>query len=273
MNLGHIQKIGISEQENIEKLSSMNSGHLSALIEDGLYWANVSIETKLTKASMPVILKMCMGTVAEATDYTATSSLVRNSYSLKVSYLANKVALINGLVVKDFQITAAKGEMLAITMNCIAAKVTKSTEELSVSTNIDKPFSWLDCKATIGGNAHVLNSFNISGNWNITDDEGRGIEAVASGSRRLINNVIKHRFDVNGSYEAEVSDNLEFGYADERVDEAIVFTVERGTDNEHVFTLSKTRSNAKNYEATIENSKRIVSCDFEALDLGVTGDL
>jgi hypothetical protein len=42
---------------------------------------------------------------------------------------------------------------------------------------------------------YVLNNFNMSGNWNITDDEGRGIEAVAAGDRRLIQTVLKHRFE------------------------------------------------------------------------------
>ena len=273
LDFGHIQKIGISEQENPEKLSSLNSGHLAALFEDGLYWSNVSIETKATKASLPVLLKAMLGTTTEATDYAASSSLTLNSYSIKVSYLSTNVILINGFVVKDFSISAAKGESVSITLNGIARKITKSTETLTTTTNTDKYFSWLDCSATIAGNAHVLNNFTINGNWNVTDDEGRGIEAVAAGSRRLITTVLKHRFDVSGSYELEISANNELGYADERTDEAIVFTVSRGSDNEHIFTMSNTRSNQRNFDATIENSKKIVAYDFEALDVAVAGDM
>ena len=33
---GHVQKITINEEESTEKLSSLNSGHLSALFVDGL---------------------------------------------------------------------------------------------------------------------------------------------------------------------------------------------------------------------------------------------
>jgi hypothetical protein len=251
----------------------LNAGHLSAKFEDGLYWANVSIETRATKASLPVLIKACLGTVAEATDYTATSSTTLNSYSIKVSYLADKVLLINGFAVKDFSINAAKGESVSITLNGIARKVAKSTETIAPTTNTDNIFSWLDCKATIAGNAHVLNSFTINGNWNVSDDEGRGIEAVSAGERRLIRTVIKHKFDVSGSYDIEVSDNGEIGYADERTNEAIVFTISRGTDNEHVFTMSNTRSGTRDYDANIDNSKRMVGYNFEALDLGVTGDM
>lgn len=273
MDAGHIQKITIGEEESSEKLNSLNSGHLAAKFEDGLYWANVSIETKVTKASLPVLLKAALGDVAESTDYTATSDLALNSYSLKVSYLASSVLLINGLAVKDFSITAAKGETVIMTLNCIAMKVAPSVESLTVTTNTDTCFSWLDCEATVDGNAQVLNNFTINGNWNVTDDEGRGIEAVSTGERRLIRTVVKHRFDVSGNYEMEIDANGEIGYADERTDEAVVFTIARGTDNEHVFTMSNTRSFGRDYEASIDNTKRLVSYDFEALDVGVTGDM
>lgn len=271
---GHIQKITIGEEENLEKLSSLNSGHLAAKFEDGLYWANVSVETRVTKAALPKLLTACMGSYSDdGTDYTMATSLTLNSYSLKVSYLSDKVLLINGLAVKDFSIACSKGESMVITLNCIAMKVAKSTETISPSTNTDSIFSWLDCYATIAGNAHVLQNFTINGNWNVTDDEGRGIEQVSAVERRLIRTVIKHRFDCSGSYEIEISDNGEFGYADERSDEAIVFTASRGTDNAHVFTMSNTRSSGRDYEAGIDNTQRTVSYDFEALDLAVTGDL
>lgn len=274
LDWGHIQKITIGEEENLEKLSSLNSGHLAAKFEDGLYWANVSIETRVTKASIPVLLKAMMGTVSESTDYAASTSLTLNSYSLKVSYLSTtKCLLINGLAVKDWTISCAKGESMVFTLNCIAMKVAKSTEALSVSTNTDNIFSWLDCYATIAGNAHVLQNFTINGNWNITDDEGRGIETSTAGTRRTIRQVVKHRFDCSGNYEIELSDNGEMGYADDRSDEAIVFTASRGSDNEHVFTLSNTRSSKRDYEAGIDNTQRTVSYDFEALDLAVAGDL
>lgn len=274
VDFGHIQRITISEEENIEKLNSMNSGHTSAKFEDGLYFANVSIETRITKASVPVVLKAALGSVTDdATNYTASSSLDLVSHSFKVSYLASKTLNINGFVVKDGTISVAKGESVSLTLNGIAKLVTKTPETLTVTTNTDTIYSWLDCEATVGGNTHVLNNFSINFNWNITDDEGRGIETVVSGERRQIQTVLKHRFDVSGSYEIRVSDDAEIGYQDERTDEAIVFTFSRGTDNEHVITLSNTRSSNREYEANIENQERVTSYDFEALDFGVTGDL
>lgn len=220
---------------------------------------------------------MCFGGRTDAIDYTITSSNTTIiSYSIKVSLTdptTGDVALINGFTVKDFEINVAKGETVSVTMNGIAREVTKSTESISPTKNTDAIFKDLDTSITVAGNSHVLNTFTISGNWNVTDDEGRGIESVSAGDRRLIARVIKHGFDVSGSYEAEVSDNSEFGYTESRTDEAIVVTITRGTDNTHVFTMSNTRSFGRDLELTNENSKRIISYDYETLDCGVTGDL
>ena len=270
---GHIQKITVKEEENTEKMSALNSGHLSSAFEDGLYWANVTVETRVSKASLPVLLKYCLGGRADATDYTVTSTPASNSVSMKFFYQTTKIGLINGMVCKDFEITAAKGETVTMTLNCIAKKLSEATETLTVSTNVDAEFSWLDTSVTIGATAYVLNSFNISGNWNVTDDEGRGIESVAAGSRRLITCVLQHRLDLSGSYEAEVNDSQEFGYADERTDQAIVFTLNRATDNQHDFTMTKTRSFSRTSEMSTDNTKKVISYDYEAIDLSVVGDL
>lgn len=274
VDLGHVQKITIDEEENVEKMGSLNSGHLSAAFEDGLYWANVSIETKVSKASFPNLLKFVLGTYSDdATDYTITSSNSSNSLSLKANYLATNVLLINGLVCKDFELSAAKDETVTMTINCIAKKVSKSVETLTVTTNTDDKFSWLDLSATVGGNATVLNTFSLTGNWNVTDNEGRGIEAVGAGERRLIQCVLQHRLDLSGSYEAEMDDNLGIGYEDERSNEAIVVTLSRGSDNDHVFTMATTRSFGRNVDHNIDNTKKIVSYDYEALDVSIVGDL
>ena len=154
-------------------------------------------------------------------------------------------------------------------MNGISRKVTSTTASISPSANSDSIFKDLDSSVTVGGNSFVLNNLSITGNWNVTDDEGRGIESVSAGDRRLITCVLKHAFDVSGSYEADVDDNGEFGYTESRSDEAIVFTLARGTDNTHTFTLSNTRSGGRSMELTNDNSKRVISYDFEALDCGV----
>ena len=271
---GHIQKITVNEEENTEKMSSLNSGHLSAVFEDGLYWANVSIETQVSKAALPNLLKFCLGDYSDdATDYTVASSPDSNSMSLKFFYQTTKAGLINGLVCKDFEISASKGESVTITMNCIAKELSKTTETLSVSTNTDAKFMWLDASITIGGTAYVLNNFSLSGNWNVTDDEGRGIESVSAGDRRLITCVLQHRLDLSGSYESEVSDSQEFGYVEDRSDEAIVVTLSRGSDNDHVFTMSNTRSFARGMDMSTDNTKKVVSYDYEALDVSIVGDL
>jgi len=274
VDFGHIQKITISEEENMEKVASVNSGHLYALFEDGLYWANVSIDTLVSKASLPILLEACMGKKVETTDYTITTDPTNDdSYSIKVTYSTADIALINGFGIKDWEITAAKGDKVALTMNGIARKVSNVTEVIAPTTNTDELFKDLDASVTIGGNSFVLNSFSISSNWNVTDDEGRGIESVSAGDRRLITTIIRHRLDVSGSYEAEVSDSAEFGYTEERSDEAIIFTLNRGTDNEHTFTMTKTRSVSRSMDSTIENSKKVISYDYEAIDVGAVGDL
>lgn len=273
VDLGHIQKISLNEEENMEKMSSLNSGHLSAVFEDGLYWCNVSIETQVSKASLPNLLKFALGTRNDATDYTITSDPALVSMSLKFFYQTTKIGLVNGLAVKDWEISSAKGEMVTMTLNCIAKKLSKATETIVPATNTDAKFSFMDVSATIGGTAYVLNTINISGNWNVTDDEGRGIEAVGAGERRLLQTVLRHRLDISGSYESEVADTQEFGYVESRTNQAIVVTISRDTDNAHVFTLANTRSNKRSQEMSTDNKKKVISYDFEALDLGVTGDL
>ena len=273
LDWGHITAINITEEENSEKLSSINGGHTGQIFEDGLYWANVSISILATKASLPSILEACLGSRTDATDYTIASSLDELSYSIKASHTNTNIVTILGWSVKDFEISVARGEKFAVTMNGIARKVTGSAGSITSTANTDKVFTDLDCKVTVGGNATVLNNFSISGNWNVTDDEGRGIEAMASADRRLINCVVKHTLDISGSYEAEVDNDLEIGYTSERDDEAIVFTVSRGSANEHVFTMSNTRSSSRELGLNTDNTKRVMSYNYEALDLAVTGDL
>lgn len=272
---GHIQTFSVGEEENMEKIRGINSGHTASLFEDGLYWSPVSIKGYCTKASLPIILEFVLGTKTETTDYAIVSDNTKsNSYSFKVSYTADKIILVNGFTVKDFEITSAKGETVAYTINGIAKKSSVATEDISVTKITDAIFKDLDCKVSIGGTAtFVLNSFNISGNWNVTDDEGRGIEAVSAGERRLIQRVIKHGLDISGNYEAEVDNNAEFGYTETRTDKIILFTISRGSDNEHIFTLTNTRSGNRDIELTTDNTKRIVSYNYEALDVSVAGDL
>lgn len=274
VDFGHIQSVTLSEEENMTKERGINSGHTAALFEDGLYWVNTTIKTLVTKASLPALLELCMGKKVESTDYTITSdNEVSNSYSFKIKHTTTKIVLINGFDIKDFIIEGAKGETVSVTLNGISKKATTPTETLVVTKNTDAIFKDLDMTVTIGGNSFVLNNFTINGNWNVTDDEGRGIESVSAGERRLIQRVIKHGFDVSGSYEAEVDDNGEFGYTETRTDEEIIFTLARGTDNEHVFTMSNTRSGGRDMERNNDNTKVIVSYDYEALDVGVVGDL
>jgi hypothetical protein len=275
VDLGHIQKITVNEEENMEKMSSLNSGHLSAVFEDGLYWCNVSIETQVSKASLPNLLKFALGTRTDGTDYAIVSDPTLVSMSLKFFYQTTKCGLINGMAIKDFEISAAKGEMVSMTLNCIAKKLSKTTETIAPSTNTDAKFSFMDVSATIGGTAYVLNTISITGNWNVSDDEGRGIEAVGAGERRLLQTVLRHRLDISGSYESEVADTQEFGYLETRANQAIVVTLSRApdTDNVHVFTMTNTRSNKRGQEMSTDNKKKVITYDFEALDLGVSGDL
>jgi len=275
VDFGHIQSITLDEEENVTKERGINSGHTAALFEDGLYWVNTSIKILVTKASLPFLLELMMGSKTDdGTDYTIVSdNEVSNSYSIKLKHTATDIVLINGFDIKDWSIEGAKGESVSITLNGISKKATTPAETLTVTKNTDKIFKDLDMSVTVGGNSFVLNNFSIVGNWNVTDDEGRGIEAVSAGERRLIQRVIKHGFDVSGSYEAEVDDNTEFGYVEERSDEVIVFTLNRGTDNEHVFTMSNTRSGGRGMERNNEKSKVIISYDYEALDISVLGDL
>ena len=274
LDLGQIQTINISEEENMEKLTSINGGHTANLFEDGLYFANVSIDGNCTKASLPTILESAMGGYSsDGTDYTVVSSTDYKSYSLRVNWETTQRLVIRGLTVKDFTFDVAKDGSVSYSLNCLAQIVVKEAGTVTATANTDKIFKDLDTSVTIGGNSFVLNSFSLSGNWNVTDNEGRGIEAVSATERRLLKCFVKHTFDVSGSYEAEVDTDLEMGYADERTDEAIVVTFSRGADNVHVFTMANTRSGGRTLDLSTDNSKKVISYDFEALDVGMTGDL
>ena len=65
LDLGHVQSISVNEDDTVEEISSMNSGHTLEDLDDDLYNLSGTILTKCTKASLPVILKALMtsGTV------------------------------------------------------------------------------------------------------------------------------------------------------------------------------------------------------------------
>ena len=276
LDFGHVQSITATQVENIERLTSINGGHLTNRFEDGIYYVSGSIELLCTKASLPLVLEAYFGGYSDdATDYTITSApSTASSYSIKVELDSTKTLQVTGMAFTTFNMEAAKDGNVSINMDFIAQKMIKATETLTVTPNTDKIFKGLDTTITFDADNYVFNSFSLSSSWNIDDTEGRGIETVTDGDRRTIKRVIRHSLDVSGSFEFEASDSFEeIEYSDERTDKQIVLTLNRGTDNAHVFTLANCRTDSEELPLSVDNSVRVITADFEAIDVGVTGDL
>ena len=61
LNLGLVQSFSFSENENIQKLKDITSKHFYSKFEGGIYYINGSLETQITKISLPNILETFLG--------------------------------------------------------------------------------------------------------------------------------------------------------------------------------------------------------------------
>lgn len=277
LDIGHVQSISVDEDESVEEISSMNSGHTFIDFDDDLYNVSGQIVTKITKASLPVLLEALLGNYTDdATDYTVITEAVCSddlSYFMKFNTTAGNIKEMKGICFTGGDVSVEKDGSIEMTLNYQAQILTSSAEVLSPSTTVGALFRGLDAVVTYDGNPTILNNFNFSMDWNFNIDDSRGIEASHANGRRVIKRIIRNGLNLTGNFESQMDDNVDTGYADERSSVPIVLTLDRGTDNAHVFTFATSRTNTRSRELNNDNSAKVLTCDFVGTDIGVIGDL
>lgn len=277
LDIGHVQSISIDEDESTEEISSINSGHTFVDFDDDLYNVSGQIVTKITKASLPVLLEALLGSYSDdTTDYTVITSPVSSddlSYYMKFNTTTGKIKDMKGICFTGGDVSVEKDGSIEMTLSYQAQILSTATEVLAPSTTVGALFRGLDAVVTYDGNATILSNFNFNMDWNFNIDDSRGIEAAHANGRRVINRIIRNTLNLSGSFESQMDDNIDTGYADERSTVPIVLTLDRGTDNAHVFTFTTSKTNTRSRELNNDNSAKLLTCDFVGADIGVTGDL
>lgn len=277
LDLGHVQSITVDEDDSVEEIDSMNSGHTILDIDDDLYNLSGTIVTKCTKAALPVILEAIAGGYSDdSTDYTITSAPVSSdalSYFMKFNTTAGNIKQIAGIGFTGADFDIQQDGSVEVTMNYQAQILSSAVETLSPSTNVGDVFRGLDAVVTYNGNATILRSFSFTMDWNVDAQDGRGIEAAHVNGRRVINRIVRHNLNVSGSFESEMDDLIDTGYVDSRSNVPIVLTLSRETDNEHAFTFAATRTKTRSRDLNNDSATKIINCDFTSTDIGIIGDL
>lgn len=273
--LGAIESFSFNESESIEAVGAVGSGSLPLKNEPGIYLVSGTLVTKPTKTSLPVLLQLFFGNRVDSTDYTITENDTSiDSLSFKSQYTTTETVQITGAVFTNLNIDMSKDGFLVISLDYIAQKLLVATETVTYTQPTDSCFSWLDICGTYDGNEFKANSITMTADWNIDANEGRGLECVTSGERRLIQRVIKNNLTLGGNIDVNIENSNELGYEDEKTDKTLAVTISRGTDNEHVFTYTGTQLDNKNSEATAENGIKNLTADIvSGLGLSFTGDL
>ncbi len=277
LDIGHVQSISMDEDENTEPVDSMNSGHTVFDFSDDLYNVSGQIVTKVTKSSLPVLLKALFGAFADTSldTYTITTDPICSddlSYYMKFNTTTGDTMHMLGIAFTGGEMTVEKDGSIEMTLNYQAQILSPQTEALSPSTNVGSLFRGLDAVVTYDGNATILDSFNFTMDWNFDIGDSRGIEAAHANGRRLIKRIIRNNLTLSGSFESNMDDNIDTGYVDERTGVPIVLTLNRGSDNEHTFTFSTSRTNTRSRELNNDNNTKKLTCDFQGVDVSVVGD-
>ena len=66
--------------------------------------------------------------------------------------------------------------------------------------------------------------------------------------------------------------NIDTGYEGERTGVTIVLDLNRGSDNQHTFTISTSRTTTRSRELNNDNTSKKLTCDFSGTDFTVVGD-
>jgi hypothetical protein len=274
LDFGQVQTIEFTEDEGLEEVSSINTGHTIGHLEPGVYKGAITITTRPSKSALPVLLEAIAGSRVDATDYTITTTLTtNNTYYMQVTDDLTKVWDLAGVCFTSMTFNFNKGQLVSMDLTGVFKKATSASGTITPLTNNAGLFSWLDCYISFGGAQLKVNSFTLGADWNVSEDDSRSIQQMSAGERRLIAQVVKNRIKVSGSCECYVSTDINTGYVDEITTGNIVVTMNRGSDNEHVITITSAGLTNKKNTASIDNSAKTMSFDYTGVDFGVTGDL
>jgi len=278
LDFGHIQTISADEDESTEEVSSMNSGHTTFDFSDDLYNLSGQIVTKITKASLPVILEALFGGYAltSADTYTVTSDVVSSddlSYYMKFNTSTGKTMHMTGISFTGGEITIEKDGSIEMTLNYQAQLLDPQTEALSPSTNVGNLFHGLDATVSYDGNTTILDNFTMTADWNLEIGDSRGIEAAHANGRRVIKRVVRNNLTLNGNFSSHMDANIDTGYEDERSSVEIILTLNRGSDNQHIWTIPTSKTNTRSRELNNDNTSKQLLCDFLGTDVSIVGYL
>lgn len=273
---GAIESFSYTENESIEEIGAIGSGATPLTHEPGLYWVSGQLVTRPTKSSLPVILKAVLGARVDATDYTITDDAATVlSYAARVHYNAANIGEITGLVFTNATLDVAKDGQMTLSLDYIAKKLEIKAGSASYTQPTDSIFTWLDVCGSYGGVNFIGNNISVTWDWNISESEGRGLECQVAGQRRLIQRVTKNNLSLSGSIDVDIDGTFqELGYVDDPTKKNLVVTMERGTDNQHVLTLTNCLLDNKSVEATTDNGIKNMTADVAgATDISIAGDL
>jgi len=272
-NFGYIQSFSYSENEAIEQVGSVGSGFTFQKNEPGIYSVTGSLVTRVSKTTLPIALKAFFGELSSgAEDYTINPVKEVISHSVKAQHSTTELVTLTGVVFTNLSIDASKDGFMELSLDYFAKKLIVSTATITTTLPSDSMFSWLDISGSYDGNNIKANNFNLTFDWNMDANDGRGLESVSAGERRLIQRAVKNNLTISGNFEALIENTNELGYTDEKTEKTLILTSSRGTDNEHVFTLSGCDLDNKNTEMSSEAGMKTISADILARSVVFTGD-
>ncbi len=142
LDFGVMQNISLTENENLEERSAINTGHTAYSIEEGLYNGEISLTTELTKGAMPVVFESFFGVrtndLPASGEYTITTSPISSnilSYYLQATD-GSKIWNVSGVVFTAMTVTIQKGDFISIELSGKFKKATPVTESISPSTTV-----------------------------------------------------------------------------------------------------------------------------------------
>lgn len=276
LDFGQVQTIEFTQDETIEEANSINTGHTIGHIEPGIYKGTITMSLRPTKSCLPVVLEAIAGSRTNNSDgtYTITTTLTNNySYYVQATDASDTIWDIAGVCFTSATLNVQKGNITTIDLNGYFREASSGAGTVTPITNNSDLFSFLDCYVEFGGNSTVMNSFTLTLDWNASEDDFRGIQEMAAGERRLIAQVVKNRLKVSGSAECYLDSNINIGYDDDLTTNDIVVVLNRGTDNEHTFTVSDAVTTNRKNTLNTENNAKVMSFDYTGVDASVVGDL
>jgi hypothetical protein len=280
LDFGLVQSISLTEDEGLREVGAINTGHTLASVEDGLYSGSISLTTYPTKNSLPNLLKALFGKVDldEPTSgkYTAITLPIHSdnlSYYMEANDDNTNLWEIYGIGFSEGTLNIANGSIVSIDLSGSFKVALKQTGTITPSTNINEVYHELDCYVSIDNFVGVLDAFSVTLNWNVNNEEGRGIEQVTEGERRLIQRIIRHNLTVSGNFTSTLNQEINTGYIDDRTPIIITANLNRGTDNLHSFTIIGAKTTNRSNEMSGESAKKVFSADFTGTDITVVGDL